>query len=123
MGKRAAVSALRAHARRTAGGHCHHWHLDRPAVARDKRAMGRRTSCTNNLKQMGLALINYHEEKGVFPPGYFSTQTYVDGATDTSPGWGWARILCPTWSIRACTSRSTWIFPCRRRKTLWRSKP
>ncbi len=59
------------------------------------RESGRRTSCTNNLKQMGLALINCHEEKGCFPPGYYSNQPYVDGATDTSPGWSWAAYILP----------------------------
>ena len=59
------------------------------------RESGRRTSCTNNLKQIGLALINCHEEKGCFPPGYSSTQAYVDGATDTSPGWGWGAYALP----------------------------
>jgi prepilin-type N-terminal cleavage/methylation domain-containing protein/prepilin-type processing-associated H-X9-DG protein len=59
------------------------------------RESGRRTTCTNNLKQMGLALIARHDEMGFFPPGYWSTETYVDGATDTSPGWGWGAYILP----------------------------
>jgi prepilin-type N-terminal cleavage/methylation domain-containing protein/prepilin-type processing-associated H-X9-DG protein len=65
-----------------------------PAVNAAREA-GRRTNCTNNMKQMGLALINFHDEQGHFPPGYGSFQNYVDGATDTSPGWGWGAYILP----------------------------
>ncbi len=59
------------------------------------RESGRRTACINNLKQIGLALIACHDEIGAFPSGYRSNQTYVDGATDTSPGWSWAAYILP----------------------------
>jgi prepilin-type processing-associated H-X9-DG protein len=42
---------------------------------------------------MGLACLNYHDAKAVFPPGYAATQTYTNGTSDTAPGWGWAAAL------------------------------
>jgi prepilin-type N-terminal cleavage/methylation domain-containing protein/prepilin-type processing-associated H-X9-DG protein len=65
-----------------------------PAVQK-VRAATARTQCLNNLKQIGLALHAYQDATKVFPPGYQSTRPYVDGASDTSPGWGWGAFILP----------------------------
>lgn len=50
-----------------------------PAVQR-VRESANRTSCTNHLKQMGLALQQYHHDYGRFPHG---TYNYVDSTRFT----------------------------------------
>jgi len=65
-----------------------------PAV-QQVRESANRTQCQNNLKQMGLGLLNYHDVNKAFPPGYLATGAFVDGATDTTPGWGWQAYILP----------------------------
>ena len=65
-----------------------------PAVQKVREAAAR-LSCTNNLKQIGLACHSYHDANQGFPAGYVATGAYVDGATDTTPGWGWGAMILP----------------------------
>ena len=63
-----------------------------PAVQASREA-GRRATCVNNLKQIGLALHNYESTHQTLPPGYVSNFDKV--GTDLGPGWGWASMLMP----------------------------
>jgi prepilin-type N-terminal cleavage/methylation domain-containing protein len=50
------------------------------------RESARRTSCTNNLKQLGTALHDYAASKGTFPPGN------QEGCYKCDP-WNWSALI------------------------------
>lgn len=61
-----------------------------PAVQAAREA-ARRMQCSNNLKQLGLAMHNYHLTYKCLPPGFM----VVNELGQINGGWAWAVFLMP----------------------------
>ncbi len=86
-----------------------------PAI-QSAREAARRATCLNNLKQIGVAAQNHHEQYGGFPPGQASgaepqdawilagdqgeTEEQLHGLTGCPTSWAWLSSRRPTttWS-------------------------
>ncbi len=62
-----------------------------PAV-QTAREQARRSTCTNNLKQIGLALSQYVNTHEGLPSGYVATWDSFF-RKELGPGWGWASMI------------------------------
>ncbi|WP_145454523.1 DUF1559 domain-containing protein [Gimesia panareensis] len=60
-----------------------------PAVQQAREA-ARRSTCKNNLKQIGIAIHNYADTHTVFPLGYVR-----NASSGVDYGWGWSTFLLP----------------------------
>lgn len=61
-------------------------------AAQQTREAARRTQCRSQLRQLGLALHNYHEAHSILPPG---AQVIGPAFSVTFSGWGWGALILP----------------------------
>jgi len=66
-----------------------------PAVQQAREA-ARRSTCKNNLKQLGLALHNYHDAHRAFPPSRLDPKVEIeDNAGNDSSYHSWTTMILP----------------------------
>ncbi len=65
-----------------------------PAIQAAREA-ARRTSCTNNLKNIGLAILNYETSKKELPPGSLLSTNNLGMINDQQSGLGWPVLILP----------------------------
>jgi prepilin-type N-terminal cleavage/methylation domain-containing protein/prepilin-type processing-associated H-X9-DG protein len=82
-----------------------------PAIQAAREA-ARRSSCSNNLRQMGLGLHGYHEAHSTFPMGYVATPD--PDPYQTSPGWGWGAMILPQIEQSALFDSANFLLPLER---------
>lgn len=85
-----------------------------PAVQAAREA-ARRSSCTNNLKQTGVAMHNHLAAKKRFPPGYFWDPRANQAGAPANALWmygneaTWITFLLPYLEERALSEKIDWV--------------
>src|SRR5436190_4719708 len=65
-----------------------------PAV-QGARESARKASCTNSLKNLALASIQYHDSHQCFPSGWIVYEPPGNPPQMNYEGWGWGALLLP----------------------------
>ncbi|NLY00338.1 MAG: DUF1559 domain-containing protein [Rhodopirellula sp.] len=84
-----------------------------PAVQAAREA-ARRSQCTNNLKQLALALHNYHDTHRTFmPAAIWTLPASVDNSSFRFPGWGatWVTLALPFFEQQALYDKYNFNLP------------
>ena len=78
-----------------------------PAVQTAREA-ARRSQCSNNMKQVALGLLNYHDANRAFPPSVTNSTVDTKGRTL----WSWMLFVLPYIEqaslFDACMNQTTW---------------
>lgn len=91
-----------------------------PAV-QSAREAARRSQCVNNLKQIGLALHQYENVHGAFPPAYvgesratgsFFGVSFPDDNGNGPPGFAWGSLILPYLEQAPLTASFNFGLPC-----------
>ena len=78
-----------------------------PAVQQAREA-ARRSSCTNNLKQMGLALANFYDANNRFPPGAADNTPPFGTSMTAQRGASWMIYIMAQLEMNEIASRWQW---------------